>query len=112
MLEETGIAFEPKELSKVLESETYYDDFYNYRNKTNQARHTITTYFYVKTDKQINLDNLDLTETEKQQNFKIKFVDRNTLYSLLTTDHSKEENGKFFDEESRIVMNNVLKLIK
>jgi 8-oxo-dGTP pyrophosphatase MutT (NUDIX family) len=109
LLEETGISFETHELEKVLELETFYDDFYDYRSKSIKPRHTVTTYFFAKTDKQIILENLRLTEGEIKENFKIKFVDKKSLFDMLSIDHSKEENGKFFDEENKIVVNSVLK---
>ena len=34
LLEETGIKFETQELKKVLELETFYEDFYDYRTKS------------------------------------------------------------------------------
>lgn len=112
LLEETGIEFKDEDLSQVLELETYYDDFYDYRTDSIKPRHTVTTYFYVKTDKPINLENLNLTDEEKNLNFKIKFVDKETLYKLLSIDHSSEQNGKFFDEENSIVIDSVSSLKK
>ena len=108
LLEETGMEFETEELKKVLELETFYDDFYDYRIKSIKPRHTITTYFYAKVDKPINLKKINLTEDEISQNFKIKFMKKEKLYEMLREDHSLVENGKFFDEENKIVMNKVL----
>ena len=96
LLEETGILFEEDELKQILELETYYDDFYDYRSKSIKPRYTLTTYFYVKTDKKIDLSKLNLTEEEKSQNFKIRFLNKEKLFNLLSVDHSNEENGKFF----------------
>jgi len=112
LLEETGISFESDELKKVLELETFYDDFYDYRSKSIKPRHTITTYFYVKTNEQIKLENLNLTEDEIKENFKIKFVNKKSLLNMLSIDHSNQENGKFFDEENNIVLDKILKLKK
>ena len=108
LLEETGIEFETQELKKVLELETFYEDFYDYRTKSLKPRHTITTYFYAKVDKPINLEKLSLTEGEKSQNFKIRFIKKEKLYEMLIEDHTLQENGKFFDEENKIIMNKVL----
>ena len=108
LLEETGIKFETQELKKVLELETFYEDFYDYRTKSLKPRHTITTYFYAKVDKSINLEKLSLTEGEKSQNFKIRFIKKEKLYEMLIEDHTLQENGKFFDEENKIIMNKVL----
>lgn len=107
--EETGINIEISNFHKVLELETMYDDAFDYRTNQIRPRHTITTYYYVKTSKQIDKDNMDLTEGEVKENFKISFVDRETLLKMLLEDHSNAMNGKIFDEENRTIVNNILK---
>lgn len=107
--EETGIDFSNEKLEKLFELETIYDDFYDYRSDSIKSRHTITTYYYVKTSHKIDESKMHLTEGELKENFKIKFVDSQTLEQMLLEDHSNMENGKFFDEENKIVFNKVLK---
>ena len=106
--EETGMVFSEDELHKVLELETLYDNIIDYRTNTVRPRHTITTYYYVKTNQTINKDNMNLTEGEIQENFKISFVDRETLFKLLLEEHRDAMNWQLFYEENQIVVNNIL----
>lgn len=107
--EETGIDFTLTEFHKVLELETFYDDFFDYRSQSIKPRHTTTTYYYIKTNQNINSESMNLTEGEKIQNFNIFFADRVTLLKMLLEDHSQQENGKFFDEENQVIVEKILK---
>ena len=104
--EEMGIDFELSDFSKLFELETIYDNYFDYRIGTFGFRHTITTYFYVKTNYGIQNNKISLTEGEKSQNFQISFVNKSELLKLITSDHSKFENGKYFDAENKIVIEN------
>ena len=107
--EETGIKFDKNSLKNILTLETYYEDFYNYRVSKNTPRYTITKYYYVETNSNLNKDNQSLTTGELNENFNIKFVSKDELIDLLNTDHSSSVNGKFFDEENKIILENILK---
>ncbi len=107
--EETGIDLSLTEFHRVLELETFYDDFFDYRLQSIKPRHTTTTYYYIRTNKNINSEDMNLTEAEKTQNFNIFFTDRPTLLKMLLEDHSQQENGKFFDEENKIIVEKVLR---
>lgn len=107
--EEMGIDFQISDFHKVLELETMYDDVLDYRTNTVRPRHTVTTYYYVKTNKKIEEENMNLTEGEIKENFKVSFVDRETLLKMLLEDHSYATNGRIFDEENQVVVNNILK---
>lgn len=107
--EETGIKFEQKDLKNILTLETYYEDFYDYRISKEKPRYTITKYYYVETTFDINKDNQSLTNSEINENFNIKFVSKEELLKLLNIDHSSSTNGKFFDEENKVILENILK---
>lgn len=107
--EELGINFENINLSEELIIETFYNDYYDFRTKTIIPRHTITTYFYGKTNQSINLNNQSLTKDEISQKFKIFFTDKQTLIKLLTESHEEAFNGKYFDEENKIILEELLK---
>jgi len=94
---------------KVLELETMYDDAVDYRTNMVRPRHTITTYYYVKTKEKINKDNMNLTEGEIKENFKISFVDKETLFKMLLEEHRDAMNWHLFYDENQIVVNNILK---
>lgn len=105
--EETGIILTDEMLEKVLEIEAFYDDFWDYRSKTFKPRHMLTTYFYIKTNKKINVDNMGLTTGEIEKGFEIFTTGKNNLYKLLKEDHSLIRNGKFFDEENKAVLEEI-----
>lgn len=109
--EETGLEFTDDEFNEVLELHTIYKDFYNFRTDSMQPRSTITTYYYVKCSRPIDYAKLNLTPDEINMGFKIAFVDSNTLLEMLSQDHSSADNGVYFDEENRIVIDNVLRNI-
>ena len=107
--EELGIDFEPSDFIKVLDLETLYSSFYDYRTDSYKPRYTKTIYYYVKCNQEINAKNMHLTEGEIKEGFKVSFVDVHTLLRLLSEDHSQAKNGKYFDEENRTVIENILK---
>ena len=107
--EETGMELNLSDFEKVLELETIYDDTIDYRTETVRPRHTITTFYYVNTNKRINEDNMNLTAGEIDEHFKISFVDKETLLKMLSEDHSNARNGKMFDQENQFVVDNILR---
>ena len=71
VMEETGIILDENEISKPffrIQHKTR-----NYRN-TGKNRLSNVIYFLVKTDKSVNLNNIKLTENEKECNFSVKYV--------------------------------------
>lgn len=109
LYEELGIEFKDSDLHKVLELHTVYDDFFDFRSNSIKPRVTVTVYYYGKTSLNINEENINLTDGEIAQGFKSLFVDRKTLLDMLMVDHSQYQNGKFFDEENRVIVEHVLK---
>jgi len=107
--EETGIDIKTEDFQKVLELETMYDNAVDYKTNTIKPRHTITTYYYVKTNQNIDPNNMNLTKGEIKENFKIAFVDKNTLLNLLLEKNEKAMNWQLFYEENEIVVNYIIK---
>lgn len=107
--EETGITFQKEDLNFILKLETFYSDFFDYRSQSLKPRHTITYYYYVKTSDNINKNNQSLTVEEIKENFKIDFISREELIKQLSIDHSNVQNGRFFDEENQIILENFIK---
>lgn len=68
----------------------------------------ITSYFKIMTDKKINLDVQNLTDDEIKENFNIFSCTLIDACSYLQEDHSNVEGGRFFDEENKIVMEEIL----
>lgn len=110
--EETGITFLPDELNEVLTLETMYDDAVDYRTNTVRPRHTITTYYYVKTNQKINTDKMNLTEYEIQEDFNISFMDKDTLVKMLNEKNETAMNWHLFYDENQTILNYILPLIQ
>ena len=106
--EETGIFFNEDDFKKILEIETIYKNFYDYRTDSLKPRYTNTIYYYVKCSKKINGKNMNLTSGEIKEKFKVEYVSKEKLFRLLTEDHKESVNGVFFDEENRIILDNFL----
>ena len=69
--EETGICLEKDEIKDGFFCIQHYTR--NYKN-TQLNRCSEMIYFYVVTDKEVNVDNLNLTESEKENNFSVERV--------------------------------------
>lgn len=107
--EETGIKFKPEEFHEVLKLETFYEDYFDPVSHSIKPRHTTTTFYYCRTKEDIKYNGLNLTDEEIEDGFKVFFADRDTLIKMILEDHSGQKNGKFFDEENRILFENILK---
>ena len=106
--EETGILLKQEDFREILELETFYKDFYDYRSDGLKPRYTSTVYYYVKCSSKIDYSNMNLTNGEIKEKFKIKYVSKDQLIKMLSEDHSNAKNGKFFDEENKVVIDNIL----
>ncbi len=109
--EETGICLKEDSFVQVLELDTFYKDFYDYRSNCFLPRFTNTIYYYVSCSEKINFDKMELTEGEQKENFTIVYVKKKQLIDLLSNHDSlttQAVNGKFFDEENKIVVENIL----
>lgn len=71
ILEETGILLNDNEIIKQICTIEYLNK--NYPRKDNN-RLTKFSYYYVVTDKKVNLNNTNFDEWEKKNNFKLKYV--------------------------------------
>ena len=107
--EETGMVFSPDDVHEVIIIESMYDDAVDYRTNTVRSRHTLTTYYFVKTKQRINEDNMSLTEGEIKENFKISFVSRDKLFEILREEHREAVNWHLFYDENQAVVKNVLR---
>lgn len=107
--EEMGIDFDIHEFQEILELEALYDDAIDYKTNLVRPRRTITTYYYVKTDLDIDFDNMNLEQDEIESNFKISFVDKGVLFKMLSEKHKNAMNWHLFYEENQIILNEILK---
>ena len=52
---------------------------------------------------------MNLTEGERKENFKISFVDTDTLFKMLLEEHRNAMNWQLFYDENQVVVNHILK---
>ena len=71
--EETGIVIGTSDFARILELETLYKDFYDYRSASLKPRFTHIVYYYIKSKDEINFSQMSLTDGEIIGNFKIRF---------------------------------------
>ena len=69
--EETGIILDNNEIGMPFFEIRHYNK--NYRG-TGQKRISNMLYYYINTNKKINLDNTNFTEHEKQYNFSVEYI--------------------------------------
>lgn len=109
LYEELGIKFDDSQLKEMFVLEAFYDDYYDFRIKQYGPRCTITKYFYGETEQNIDYSKMNLTEDELSQKFKSSFVSFDELIKMIKTDHSGAFNGNCFDEENKIVLENIIR---
>ena len=102
--EETGIVLEKTNLEPFCVSKGYYKDWPEKdRNKQ------IDIYYYeIKTDESPNLDNINLTESEKQNNFYLKYINLDNILEVI------DNNTKIYGDNRGIAkdMKKVLEVYK
>ena len=88
-----------------------YDE--NYLERSTQIytnRITNTIYYYAKTNKNINRNNMKLTPSEQKNNYKINYFSIEEIMKILKYTKVVEPKRKIFDEELFVVLNNFEKL--
>ena len=98
--EETGAVYEKKELSPRITIVHYQPDYIT-RNNEKESREIITIIYEGKF-KGIDLESINLTQNEKEDNFYLELISKERLEELITqetTNHRKP----FFDEEMKAV---------
>lgn len=106
--EETGIIYEIQDVRKVILLE-YYQPKYPTRDGETMNR-LIKTYYYLGRYKGIDLNNVQRTEKEKKDNFRLELLGCGELLRQLDSDNNNPRK-KYFDREMREVLNTYRELI-
>ncbi len=99
--EETGIVIKEKNL-KPFEKITYYTS--NYRN-TGLNRKNEIYYYIIKTDEEVNINNMNLDNWEKEGNYVIKKVSLNDIENLLISGLKDNSINEIIVKEMMEVIN-------
>lgn len=102
ILEETGILLNDKEIIKQICTIEYLNK--NYPRKDNN-RLTKFSYYYVVTDKKVNLNNTNFDEWEKKNNFKLKYVFISDFEKVLNETINDNPMNKMIYKDMMMVFN-------
>jgi len=95
--EEVGIGLNDD--IKLLTSITYYQKDYPKMNNCLCNRKITTHYFTIKLDIDLNNIVTTLTDREKNGNFKLEWIDENSIKGLINNSKSTNPRKKYFDKE-------------
>ena len=108
ILEETGILLNDKEIIKQICTIEYLNK--NYPRKDNN-RLTKFSYYYVVTDKKVNLNNTNYDEWEKKNNFKLKYVFISDFEKVLNETINDNQMNKMIYKDMMLVFYLLMKEI-
>lgn len=103
--EESGIVdlyFEDEQ--PFLEIESYDKNYYDRKFKRPINRKTNTKFYFVSTDKEIDLSKSELTEHEKSQDFKASFINPSVIEYMVSQNNTENEKNGFFTRELLTVL--------
>lgn len=100
ILEETGILLNDKEIIKQICTIEYLNK--DYPRKDNN-RLTKFCYYYVVTDKKVNLNNTNYDEWEKKNNFKLKYVSISDFEKVLNETINDNQINKMIYKDMMLV---------
>ena len=107
ILEESGIEIE--ESHPFLEIHSYDKNYYDRKNGVIN-RLTKTIIYIIETDKEIDISQKTLTQSEKEMNHRIRYVDINRVEELVKENKSINEKRKQFDREILLVLDEYKKI--
>jgi len=105
--EETGIDINPSEVEPLVKIKTYARN-YPERNGNITNRLMETTYYVINTPKNIKEENTNLTDSERNNNFRLLFWDINDI-DILLNEYSDNVRKQYFNNELRMVLENFFK---
>lgn len=105
VLEESGIEIDIEKSQLFLELESYNTNYYDRKEKRNINRINNTKFYIVETDKDIDENKKQLTESEKIENQTIEFVNLSKIPYLVEKNHTINDKRQIFDKEILTALN-------
>jgi len=96
--EETGINLDKDKIIPFLQIESFDKNSPDRSGKI-LNRKTITKYYLINTEKNINIKKINLTENEKQGNLSQKFIKLDEIINLVLSNDSSNIKRRQFDRE-------------
>ena len=106
--EETGIIINDSEVEKPFLKIVYMNKDYPEINKNGMSE---IYYYVVNTNKLVNLDEVNYTEEEKKNNFKIEIIPVDKVISIIKDNIFKNEKNKIISRDMIIAIDEYLKNI-
>ncbi len=99
ILEETGIEIDSDKAIKFLRIKSYDANYYDRVQKKEINRLTDTIFYEIHTCDDINESNKRLTQSEKEKNHQVKFVNLSKIEYMVQTNISNNPKKPIFDRE-------------
>ena len=109
--EELGILFDKNEINEFITYNNYLSNYPIVDKNERKNKLNKTIYYIIKTNKEINKDNLLLTNREKENNFSIKKVNLEDAIKLINNYNSTNERNEYFKKEILDILNEYNKTI-
>lgn len=111
ILEESGIIIDNEDLISFLIINSYDKNYFD-RKKGMINRLTQTTFFKVVTDKKIDVTKKELSQSEKEKNHIIDYINISNIRSMVENNTSDNPKRKQFDRELLTALDEFLKIQK
>lgn len=108
--EESGIEIDTNDATPFLEIESYDKDYYDRKAQRKINRLTQTIFYKLKTDKDIDESKKRLTQSEKERDFKIEYMNLSVIRYLVETNNTNNPKRKQFDREILTALNEFARL--
>lgn len=102
--EESGIDIDIETAEKFLQINSFDENYYDRKEKRNINRNTNTAFYFVETDKEIDFNKRQLTQSEKENGHIIKFENLSKIPYLVQTNETDNKKREQFDREILTVL--------
>lgn len=102
--EEAGIEINLETTEKFLQINSFDENYYDRKEKKEINRITNTSFYFVETDKEIDFDKRQLTQSEKENGHTIKFENLSRIPYLVQTNETNNKKREQFDREILTVL--------
>ena len=102
--EETGVLYNRNDFNPFCELQ-YFQKDYPKRDSDIKINRLVTTFYYLGTYREINLDKQILSDKEIKSNFKLELIDINELENIILNNHNSNPRNIFFQKELLMIFN-------
>ena len=100
--EEIGIEYNITEIEPLTAFKQFQPNYHTREGKI--VDRTINTFYYIAPYKGINMDNINLSEKEKNDKFKLELLTEEEIYNFIKNNKTNNPRRKYFIKELKTVM--------